>query len=203
MEEQEEQIEQEEKAKKKTNWTLWIILGAILGLLLSCVVGALAGGLAGYYFSRSASRGVDSGRVPSMVPGMPWHFEEPQVPEVQIPDIDNLSGAALIMDVTEGSPADRAGIRVGDLVLAVDGRSLDESYALADAIGEHDPGDTVELTIYRGSRERTVKVTLERHPDRGGETAWLGVGYRTFGGMLQQPETPGRFQFEFPGQGNS
>ena len=188
--------------EQKTNWTLWIVVGAIAVLLLSCAMGALAGGVAGYLTGRSAAQQ----RQPSPIP-FEWPREiapqplvpEPRLPDApQIPDIPMMRGAgALVVEVVENSPAERAGIEVGAIILAVDGRVLDGDYTLAEAIARHDPGDVVELTLSRYGRTETVQVTLERHPERGGETAWLGVGYRNLGEMPMRQQTPRRN--ELPG----
>jgi serine protease Do len=99
-----------------------------------------------------------------------------------MPDLDqfdNLPLGALVISVTEGSPAERAGLEVGNVITAIDDVSLDDQEDLAVLIGERDPGDTVQLTLggVAGDTE-TLKVTLGRHPDRGGETAYLGITYR-------------------------
>ncbi|MBC7238176.1 MAG: PDZ domain-containing protein [Chloroflexi bacterium] len=191
----------------RTNWTLWIILGAILVLLISCAAGALAGGVAGYLAAKSMAQRLAEA-APSEVPPIrvPWPLDrKPESPTPEIPWPEAMPmrpGAALVVQVVEDSPAERAGIRVGDIILAVDGQNLSEELSLTEAIAEHDPGDRIELTIFRQGRERTVEVRLGRHPERGGETPWLGVTYQTLGGRFRFDEMPRRFNFEFeiPGQ---
>jgi serine protease Do len=75
---------------------------------------------------------------------------------VGLPDADGL----LIREVSEDSPAARAGLARGDLIVAAAGqptRSVDD---LAGALRAAAPGGTVELTVLRGTDERTVQVTL-------------------------------------------
>jgi len=116
-----------------------------------------------------------------------------------IPDVDWLMGGALIVDVVDEGPADEAGLMVGDIVTAVDGRELDDDWSLADAIGDHDPGDMVALDVTRGHRQRTVEVELGRNPQLGGETPWLGVSYRDMGTLGRGPgDAPRRFELPFP-----
>ena len=64
--------------------------------------------------------------------------------------------------VTPGGPADRAGIRPGDVILAIDGRPVTESDELVVAIRARAPGDAVTLTV-RGDdgQERQVRVVLD------------------------------------------
>ena len=77
---------------------------------------------------------------------------------------------------------------MGDIIVEVDGQSLEEA-ALEDILLDYDPGDLVELGVVRNGRLREISVELGRHPERGGETPWLGVFYQ----ML-----PG-FRFDFDG----
>ena len=75
---------------------------------------------------------------------------------VGLPDADGL----LIREVSEDSPAARAGLARGDLIVAAAGqptRSVDD---LAGALRAAAQGGTVELTVLRGTDERTVQVTL-------------------------------------------
>jgi serine protease Do len=74
---------------------------------------------------------------------------------VGLPDRDGL----LIREVTEDSPAARAGLAQGDLIVAVGGtpvRSIDDLFDALQAAGE----GTVELGVVRGTEERTIQVAL-------------------------------------------
>ncbi|MFN8075951.1 MAG: trypsin-like peptidase domain-containing protein [Kineosporiaceae bacterium] len=62
--------------------------------------------------------------------------------------------------VTKGGPADKAGIKPGDLIVAFNGRPVAAPDELVVAIRAQAPGDTVTLTVRRGDRDRQVKVTL-------------------------------------------
>ncbi|MCK9792231.1 trypsin-like peptidase domain-containing protein [Isoptericola sp. 4D.3] len=63
--------------------------------------------------------------------------------------------------VTPDGPADRAGIRAGDVVLAIDGRPVTTSDALIVAIRARQPGDAVTLRVRSDGDERDVRVVLE------------------------------------------
>ncbi len=63
--------------------------------------------------------------------------------------------------VAPGSPAEKAGIQEGDVILSVDGQRLDDHDTLGTTISKYDPGDTVALKIARGDDGFDVKVTLE------------------------------------------
>jgi putative serine protease PepD len=62
--------------------------------------------------------------------------------------------------VTKGGPADRAGIKPGDIITKIDGRPVTEPDELIVAIRARTPGDTVALTVGLGSRQREVRVKL-------------------------------------------
>jgi putative serine protease PepD len=74
-------------------------------------------------------------------------------------------GPARLVDVVGGSPAARAGLRTGDVVTEVDGRSIETGDALREAIAAKKPGDELKLTIERGGDEREVTVELGTRPD--------------------------------------
>lgn len=66
--------------------------------------------------------------------------------------------------VQPGSAAARAGLREGDIIVAVEGVRLDYNTSLRQLLLRHKPGDTITLTILRDGRERTVEVTLGERP---------------------------------------
>jgi len=67
---------------------------------------------------------------------------------------------ALVANVEPEGAADKAGIKVGDVVLAVDGTKVDDSGDLPRIIGDKRPGSAVKLEIWRDGRSRTVTATL-------------------------------------------
>jgi putative serine protease PepD len=80
-------------------------------------------------------------------------------------DIEVDEGA-FITDVVSGSAADEAGIEPGDVIIAIDGNDIAESTEVRDAILDHEPGDTVEITIVRRGDEETVEAELDQRGDR-------------------------------------
>lgn len=63
--------------------------------------------------------------------------------------------------IVKDSPAAKAGLRDKDIVTAVNGVKVGAAGSLANLIGEYEPGDTVQLTVYRDGGEIAVNVTLE------------------------------------------
>jgi S1-C subfamily serine protease len=76
----------------------------------------------------------------------------------------SVNAGALITSVTTGSPASRAGLRAGDVIVKMDDEDINTSQDLISAIRSHQIGDQVEIVYYRGSVERVAAVTLGQSP---------------------------------------
>ena len=72
----------------------------------------------------------------------------------------NGNDLARVQDVSTGGPADKAGIEVGDVIVAVGGQQTAGADAVIAAIRTHQPGDRVAVTIERDGSRKTVTVTL-------------------------------------------
>jgi len=59
-----------------------------------------------------------------------------------------------------GGPAEKAGLKPGDVIVAIDGKPVTDGSELIVAIRAHSPGDTISLTVRTGENQRTVQVTL-------------------------------------------
>jgi putative serine protease PepD len=77
---------------------------------------------------------------------------------------DTSSGGARIAQVRSGTPAAAAGLKAGDLVVAVDGRRIFSGEALRAAIEARRPGATVTLRVVRGGATLTVRAHLATRP---------------------------------------
>jgi S1-C subfamily serine protease len=73
---------------------------------------------------------------------------------------DGSAAGAGIVAVTAGGPADRAGLRAGDVIRAIGGTPTPDTTALAEALAAERPGQDAAITIARGGQEMTVHVTL-------------------------------------------
>jgi serine protease Do len=71
---------------------------------------------------------------------------------------------ALVSDVAENSPAERAGLKAGDVVTKVDGHGIADSRALQLLIGQMKPGRNVHLSVIRDGTERDYSVRLAEQP---------------------------------------
>jgi hypothetical protein len=64
--------------------------------------------------------------------------------------------------VTPGSPADRAGLKAGDIVVSLGGRNVSDLNTYSEALYAHQPGDEIEIVVLRGSERLTLRATLGR-----------------------------------------
>ena len=106
---------------------------------------------------------------------------------------------AVIVEVMPDSPAEKAGLQKGDVIVAVDGQKLDAENNLADLIAKYKPGDTVTLEIERPDDKEPFEVTVKlgEHPDKGG-AAYLGVRYSAFPQLKDLPVLPFKKFDELP-----
>ncbi|MBQ2638366.1 trypsin-like peptidase domain-containing protein [Candidatus Saccharibacteria bacterium] len=72
---------------------------------------------------------------------------------------------AYVSSVIKGSPADAAGIKKDDIVLAVDNIKIGANTSLGTLLGEHSVGDTATLTVLRGDQQLTVQLTLAEYKE--------------------------------------
>jgi S1-C subfamily serine protease len=78
--------------------------------------------------------------------------------------LDDPRGVLVVM-VESDSPADRAGLLVGDLIVAASGRSVAEPQDVAELLGGEQVGAALELSVVRGGERRSLTVTVgERAP---------------------------------------
>ncbi len=171
----------------KNLYILAIILG-LLAIFLSTCLGALAGGVVGYWAGRKAVTAFVA--VPTPEEKQPTPIV-PKRPDPALPrnlPLQPVVNGALITRVVDDSPADQAGIRPGDVIIAIDGKRITEENTLDGLIRQHRPGDSIEVTLWRGVRERSLKVKLGSRAEEPG-IPYLGVYYVPFIGIQQRPDS--------------
>jgi serine protease Do len=105
---------------------------------------------------------------------------------------------ALVSDVTEGSPAEKAGLKPDDVVVGVDGKAVEDNSDLSRYIASKSPGTTVRLKVLRDAQERDVPVTLGTFPESDAESADADEGKAQLGMTLQNltPDLAQRLELE-------
>jgi hypothetical protein len=77
-----------------------------------------------------------------------------------MPDFAFAGPGVKVAGVTPGSPAEKAGVREGDVLLTVDGKELADLRGFSGVLRELKPGQTVRVVLARGGREQTLDVTV-------------------------------------------
>lgn len=169
----------EEKNKLYT-----IIALAVVGaLLLGCIAGALAGGVAGLLVAKrqaesTARRVVQAEQGTLTLPRIEELIPETE-PDQALPVPFGRQGA-LVVEVLPDTPAESAGLRVGDLIVAIDRTPIDSDHPLPEIVSQYEPGDLVTVQFLRAGERTRVRVKLDEHPDNPGQ-AYLGIRFETMG----------------------
>lgn len=87
------------------------------------------------------------------------------------PDLASALGVeskagAIVSSIEPGTPADRAGLSAGDVIVAVDGQTVKGSADLRQKIGLHRPDDRIQITYLRDGERRTTEVALDASDDQ-------------------------------------
>ncbi len=88
---------------------------------------------------------------------------------IQCQDVDgatefDVEAGAMVADVKDDSPAERGGVAVGDVIVAVDGKPIASMGQLVVALRLQGPGSVVLLDVVRGRQRHTMPVTLAERP---------------------------------------
>jgi Tol biopolymer transport system component len=90
-----------------------------------------------------------------------------------IPDYASMGvspGGMRVSDVRKGGPADLAGIRGGDVIVAMEGSEIENIQDFTLALRAHEPGDNIPVVVVRDGKRRSFAVTLGRRGQRAGDS---------------------------------
>jgi putative serine protease PepD len=82
---------------------------------------------------------------------------------IRVNDASNGKGAEIVT-VVSGSPAEKAGLKAGDVITSIDGTTIENGDGLTAAVAAHKPSDVVSVNVTRSGSTKTVKVTLGVRP---------------------------------------
>jgi serine protease DegQ len=74
------------------------------------------------------------------------------------------SGGVLITQIERGGPAEKGGVKLGDVLLAVNGKPVVDSTGMLNLISAMQPGESAKLRLFRNQAETDVSVTIGRRP---------------------------------------
>jgi Do/DeqQ family serine protease len=97
---------------------------------------------------------------------------------------------ALVSSVTKDSPAGRAGIERGDVIVSVDGQPVNDGNSLRNRIASRSPGSAVTIGLLRDGREKTVRATLGQVASAKAKAGRTEPGEGGRLGLALQPVTP-------------
>jgi len=87
------------------------------------------------------------------------------ISESEAKDYDLPTSGVLVFKVDENSPAQRAGLRRFDVITAINGKKVDRASDLQVEIANSNPGDVMEVTVWRNKEKLTLKVKVDEAPD--------------------------------------
>ena len=102
-----------------------------------------------------------------------------------------FKNGVLVQEVQPGGPADKAGLKPGDIIITIDGRSIRDGNDLVDEIASRRPGSTVRMGYMRDGKQADTTVTIgdrdkvfaelgtnqaEANPDNGGDEGETKLG---------------------------
>ncbi len=90
----------------------------------------------------------------------------------------------LVQSVETDTPASKAGVDVGDVIVVVDGDSIQDVGDVAEALSDRNSGDTVDIVVFRGKKRRELRAELRDDANAGWQTGTLpgGGSFHVFGG---------------------
>jgi serine protease Do len=100
------------------------------------------------------------------------------------------SKGALVAQVNKDSAADKAGIKIGDVIVRYDGKRIDDAGQLRNRVAASQPGTKVNVVIFRNGKEQTFVATVGNLGAAEKETAEVGEQPLTKFGLTLQALTP-------------
>jgi serine protease Do len=97
---------------------------------------------------------------------------------------------ALVGDVTENSPAEKAGLKRGDVIIEYDGKKIEEPYILRNMVANTTPGEEHVVKVIRNNQPLTIKITIGELPVEAQEEVVSADYENVMKGVTVQDLTP-------------
>ena len=101
-------------------------------------------------------------------------------------DVDSMAAqyygfpeGAYVRSVTEGSAAEKAGIKVGDIITELDGYAVSSSDELRQELLFHSAGETADIVVWRSGEYLTLSITFDQKPAETESNTESGSGHQT------------------------
>lgn len=116
----------------------------------------------------------------------------------EIAEAIGVKEGILVAQVMKGSPADKAGLKVGDVIVEVNGKPIDKVRDLQFSIMKTKPGTEVELKVVRDGKKLSLRVKVGQLPEKGA-TPGLDTQEGDLGLSLRNPTTEEKRKFGLEG----
>ncbi|QDG53636.1 DegQ family serine endoprotease [Persicimonas caeni] len=115
-------------------------------------------------------------------------------------DLPKNTDGVIVSDVEPNSPAAEAGLRRGDVIVSLDGKSIDSASNLRNRVALTAPGTTVEMGVLRDGDQQTIEVELGELPSEAAGPPSLGPQSQLDGLSLAPINPELRQRFNIPGR---
>jgi len=147
---------------------LFNMQGEVIGINTLGITNDAGTALAGIYYAvpsntiaKIAADLIEDGRISLPLIGI--ESTPITIPTAIIYDLPFANGV-LVTAVANDSPADRAGLREGDVVLSIDDQDITKEDTLSEILMSYNPGDTIEIVYIRNGKERDTDLRLAEVP---------------------------------------
>jgi len=145
------------------------IYGEVIGINDFIVTGGSRGSVGlGFAIDSNLARQVAASIIENGYVVRPWLGISMQPLTEDLKKQFNVERGVLINEVMPGDPADKAGLKPGDVILKVGDREVRTPHDVQFAVLAYKPGDKIRLTISRNGKEKVISV-VAREKDRGGK----------------------------------
>jgi serine protease Do len=109
------------------------------------------------------------------------------------------SGGVLIAEVVKDSPAEKAGLKSGDIILQLNGRDVEGNSGFRNTIAMTEPGKKMSITLFRDGKKKTIEAAVGTLPDDAAAAAQASEITTKLGFSVRDltPELARRFGYDF------